>query len=165
MTRSQERLFDTVSIVLVGKYTALKDSYMSVIKALEHSAFRCNRKLILQVSSVCQQWSSTRLTIEAIVGRVGRFGARNARYQPSQVPRCLASHCSCEVHVIPFSRKYVDLYRGILVPGGFGTRGAEGMMLAIKWAREQQVPFLGICLGFQVAVIEWARNVCGWKCL
>lgn len=50
--------------------------------------------------------------------------------------------------------------RGILVPGGFGQRGTEGMMLAIKWAREQRVPFLGICLGFQVAVIEWARNVC-----
>lgn len=50
---------------------------------------------------------------------------------------------------------------GILVPGGFGQRGIEGMLLAIKWAREQQVPFLGICLGFQVAVIEWARNVLG----
>ena len=49
MMVSQERLFDTVTIVLVGKYTALKDSYMSVIKALEHAAFRCNRKLILQV--------------------------------------------------------------------------------------------------------------------
>jgi CTP synthase len=46
---SQERLFDTVSIALVGKYTDLKDSYMSVIKALEHSAFRCRRKLILHV--------------------------------------------------------------------------------------------------------------------
>ena len=51
--------------------------------------------------------------------------------------------------------------RGILVPGGFGQRGTEGMMLAIKWAREQRIPFLGICLGFQLAVIEWARNVCG----
>ena len=50
---------------------------------------------------------------------------------------------------------------GILVPGGFGQRGTEGMTLAIKWAREQQVPFLGICLGFQVAVVEWARNVLG----
>ena len=58
-----------------------------------------------------------------------------------------------------------SLRRGILVPGGFGTRGTEGMVLAIKWAREQQVPFLGICLGFQAAVIEWARNVCGWKSL
>lgn len=45
----QERLYDEVSIVLVGKYTSLKDSYMSVIKSLEHSAFQCNRKLNLQV--------------------------------------------------------------------------------------------------------------------
>jgi CTP synthase (UTP-ammonia lyase) len=49
--------------------------------------------------------------------------------------------------------------RGILVPGGFGKRGTEGMILAIKWAREQHIPFLGICLGFQLAVVEWARNV------
>lgn len=48
---SQERLFDTVTIALVGKYTDLKDSYMSVTKALEHSAFRVHRKLIVQVSS------------------------------------------------------------------------------------------------------------------
>jgi CTP synthase len=50
-------------------------------------------------------------------------------------------------------------FRGILVPGGFGLRGTEGMILAIKWAREQKVPFLGICLGFQLAVVEWARNI------
>jgi len=48
---------------------------------------------------------------------------------------------------------------GILVPGGFGERGTEGMILAIKRAREHGVPFLGICLGFQLAVVEWARNV------
>jgi CTP synthase (UTP-ammonia lyase) len=48
---------------------------------------------------------------------------------------------------------------GILVPGGFGERGIEGMILAIKWAREQNRPFLGICLGFQLAVVEWARHV------
>lgn len=46
---SQERLFDTVTIALVGKYTDLKDSYMSVTKALEHSAFRIHRKMIIQV--------------------------------------------------------------------------------------------------------------------
>lgn len=61
--------------------------------------------------------------------------------------------------------RYHDAWRsvvgagGILVPGGFGHRGTEGMLLAIKYAREQKVPFLGICLGFQLAVIEWARNV------
>jgi CTP synthase len=53
------------------------------------------------------------------------------------------------------------VFRGIIVPGGFGQRGTEGMIAAVRWAREQKVPFLGICLGFQVAVIEWARNVCG----
>ena len=51
------------------------------------------------------------------------------------------------------------LSSGILVPGGFGERGTEGMVLAIKWAREQNIPFLGICLGFQLAVVEWARHV------
>jgi CTP synthase len=52
-------------------------------------------------------------------------------------------------------------YDGLLVPGGFGIRGIEGMIEAIRWAREHQLPFLGICLGLQVAVIEFARDVCG----
>lgn len=50
----------------------------------------------------------------------------------------------------------------ILVPGGFGSRGIEGMILAVKYARENKLPFFGICLGMQVAVIEFARNVAGW---
>jgi CTP synthase len=49
----------------------------------------------------------------------------------------------------------------ILVPGGFGLRGIEGKVMAIRYARENQIPYLGICLGMQVAVIEFARNVCG----
>jgi len=52
-------------------------------------------------------------------------------------------------------------FDGLLVPGGFGIRGIEGMIEAIRWARENQLPFLGICLGLQVAVIEFARDVCG----
>jgi CTP synthase len=50
---------------------------------------------------------------------------------------------------------------GILVPGGFGVRGVEGKIEAIRYARERGVPFLGICLGLQCAVVEFARNVCG----
>ncbi len=49
----------------------------------------------------------------------------------------------------------------VLVPGGFGKRGIEGKILAVRWAREHKVPYLGICLGMQIAVIEYARNVCG----
>lgn len=52
---------------------------------------------------------------------------------------------------------------GILVPGGFGDRGIEGKILAAKYAREHDVPYLGICLGMQVAVIEYARHILGWK--
>src|SRR5262252_7866109 len=52
-------------------------------------------------------------------------------------------------------------YDGILVPGGFGKRGIEGMLKAIQYAREKHVPYFGICLGMQTACIEFARNVCG----
>ena len=52
---------------------------------------------------------------------------------------------------------------GILVPGGFGSRGVDGKIVAIKYAREHKVPFLGICLGMQCTAIEYARNVVGWK--
>ena len=54
-------------------------------------------------------------------------------------------------------------YKGILVPGGFGNRGIEGKIQAIKYARENKIPFLGICLGMQTAVIEYARDVLNMK--
>ena len=52
---------------------------------------------------------------------------------------------------------------GIVVPGGFGPRGVEGMIETVRYAREHQVPYLGLCLGLQVMVIEWARNILGMK--
>jgi CTP synthase len=52
-------------------------------------------------------------------------------------------------------------YNGIIVPGGFGKKGVEGKILAIKYARENGIPFLGLCFGLQLAVVEFARNVCG----
>jgi CTP synthase len=54
-------------------------------------------------------------------------------------------------------------YDGLLIPGGFGIRGVEGMLDAVRWARVNGLPFFGICLGLQVAVIEYARNVCGMR--
>jgi CTP synthase len=55
----------------------------------------------------------------------------------------------------------LDEVDGLLIPGGFGDRGSEGKIAAIRYARENQVPFFGICLGMQMAVVEFARNVCG----
>jgi len=79
---------------------------------------------------------------------------------------------NCKVKVRPISaesletesyEKLFDGISGILVPGGFGERGIEGKIRAVQFARENNIPFLGICLGMQCAVIEFARNVCGIK--
>ena len=56
---------------------------------------------------------------------------------------------------------YLEHVKGVLVPGGFGDRGIEGKVTAVRYARENGIPFLGICLGLQCAVIEFARDVCG----
>ena len=73
----------------------------------------------------------------------------------------------CKVEVIPIEAeefsKTAKKFDGILVPGGFGSRGVEGKIAAIRYARERKIPFLGICLGMQCTVIEYARDVLGWK--
>ena len=61
----------------------------------------------------------------------------------------------------PECRDYLRRFDGILVPGGFGKRGIGGMLNAIRCAREEKIPYFGICLGMQTMVIEYARNVCG----
>lgn len=63
----------------------------------------------------------------------------------------------------PKALEDLNEYDGIFVPYGFGARGTEGKILAIQFAREKDIPFLGICYGFQLAVVEFARNVCGLK--
>lgn len=128
LTTQQDRLFDTVSIALVGKYTNLHDSYLSVIKSLEHSAMRCGKKLNL-------------VWVDASHLEEPAKTEEPAKYHKAWHEVCTAN--------------------GILVPGGFGHRGTEGMIEAARWARENKTPYLGICFGMQIAVIEFARHVCG----
>lgn len=128
LTSAENRYFDTVSIVLVGKYIELHDAYVSVIKSLEHSAMRCRRKLDIQ-------WVDAE-----------HLEPKAREEDPANFHKAWHNVCTAS---------------GILVPGGFGHRGTEGMIAAAKWARENKVPYLGICLGMQIAVIEYARNVCG----
>ena len=63
------------------------------------------------------------------------------------------------------SKKVSELkkYDGIIVPGGFGESGIEGVIMAVKYARENKIPYLGLCYGMQLAVVEYSRNVLGWK--
>jgi CTP synthase len=119
---------EEVHIAVAGKYTDLSDSYLSVIKALQHASFSVNRKLVID-------WiESSDLDDDA-------------------------KDSSPESHA-----KAWDLLKeadGILVPGGFGIRGIEGKIKAAEHARLEKVPYLGVCLGLQVATIEFCRNVLG----
>ncbi len=81
----------------------------------------------------------------------------------------IANHANVHIRWIDSEHLTTENYEeslkgldGILVPGGFGTRGTEGKILAVQYAREHKIPFLGICLGMQVAIIEFARNVLGY---
>ncbi|MFA5553653.1 MAG: CTP synthase (glutamine hydrolyzing) [Phycisphaerae bacterium] len=115
-----ESLKKQVTIGITGKYTSVRDSYASIINALEHAGIAVGAKVDIK-------WIDVSIIKDS-----------NA-----------AEHL-----------KQVD---GIIVPGGFGTRGTEGKIACIKYARENNLPYLGICYGFQMAVLEFARNVCGLK--
>ncbi len=68
-----------------------------------------------------------------------------------------------EIESMADAKKLFKGVHGVLVPGGFGSRGVEGKILAVKYLRENNIPFFGICLGMQIATIEFARHVCGMK--
>ncbi|KAL4567841.1 hypothetical protein LXL04_023437 [Taraxacum kok-saghyz] len=123
-----DMLNETVRVAMVGKYTGLSDSYLSVLKALLHASVACGRKLVINWVSASDLEDATAV----------------------QNP---------DVHTAAWnSLKSAD---GVLVPGGFGDRGVEGKIIAAKYARENNIPYLGICLGMQIAVIEYARSVLG----
>ena len=125
MADKVDQLEKEVNIAMVGKYTGLSDSYLSVIKALQHSAFAVDRKLVID-------WiESTDL-------------------DPNDVT---------ENHEEAWG--LLRAADGILVPGGFGSRGVEGKIAAANYARTNNVPYLGVCLGLQIATIEFCRNVLG----
>ena len=123
MADKVDTLEDEVRIAMVGKYTGLSDSYLSVIKALQHSAFAVGRKL--QIDWI----ESTDLD-------------PNDRTDNQEE-----------------AWKVLESADGILVPGGFGNRGVEGKIAAANYARVNEVPYLGVCLGLQIATIEFCRNV------
>ena len=103
------------------------------------------------------------------LGVVGKYVQLNDAYKSvyeSVVHGGIANDCKVEIDKIDAediekdgAEKHLRGLSGILIPGGFGERGIEGKVAAVRYARENQVPFLGLCLGMQAAVIEFARNV------
>jgi len=110
---------------------------------------------------------------EVTIGVCGKYiEVRDAYKSISEAFIHAGAENSANVNITYFSaedvekegaEKYLADVDGLLVPGGFGERGIEGKIAAIKYARENGIPFFGICLGLQCAVIEYARNVCGIK--
>ncbi len=107
---------------------------------------------------------------EVTIGMVGKYmDLIDAYISLNEALRHAGIHTSNKVKVRYIEAEHVEEQGiallagldGILVPGGFGERGIEGKILAIKYARENKIPYLGICLGMQLAVIEYARNVAG----
>ncbi|MDQ6700293.1 MAG: CTP synthase [Acidobacteriota bacterium] len=108
---------------------------------------------------------------EVSIGLVGKYVEYEDSYKSLKEALLhggLAHQLKVNIHWIeaegvngPDWERQLEDYDGILVPGGFGKRGIEGMINAIRFAREQKVPYFGICLGMQTMVIEFARNVCG----
>ncbi|WP_178918028.1 glutamine hydrolyzing CTP synthase [Natronomonas gomsonensis] len=108
-------------------------------------------------------------TDEIDIALVGKYGLEDAYMSIHESLKHAGFETETDVNVLWVDADEMDdehadrLERadGIIVPGGFGARGTEGKMEAVRYARENDVPFLGLCLGFQMAVIEYARNVCG----
>jgi CTP synthase len=109
-----------IVIGITGKYTTVHDSYISILKALEHTAPHVGARVKVK-------WIETT-----------KVDSGNVREAMSGLD-------------------------GVIVPGGFGSRGTGGKIECIRYAREHDIPFLGLCYGFQMAVLEFARNVCGVK--
>jgi CTP synthase len=105
-----------ITIAVAGKYTALEDSYASIIEALHH----CEAAFDVGIDL---KWIET-----------------------------------SDEHDLKNEMEDVD---GVIVPGGFGSRGVEGKISMVQYCREHDIPYLGICYGLQMAIIEFARNVCG----
>ncbi len=109
----------TITIAVTGKYTGVHDSYISILKAVEHTAPYYGVKAELK-------WVDT-----------------------------------TEIKNQEDAKKALAGLDGIIVPGGFGERGVEGKIECIRYCRENDVPYFGLCYGMQLAVVEYARNVCG----
>ena len=128
-------------IALVGKYVAVRDAYKSVHEALQHAGMaRDARVEVVPIEA------------ETLEGPKSQDAGRKSDLRPSDLR--LATRKAAT---------RLSGFDGILVPGGFGARGVEGKIAAIRYARERKVPLLGICLGMQCAVIEFARHVAGWE--
>ncbi|MBD2437884.1 CTP synthase [Nostoc sp. FACHB-110] len=125
---------------------------------------------LTQWRTMVERLYSPKRTMEiAIVGKYVRLSDAYLSVVEALRHAAIATHAdlrlrwvNSEILETEQAENYLDGIDGLVVPGGFGTRGIDGKIAAIKYARDRHIPFLGLCLGMQCAVIEWARNICGY---
>ncbi|MBD2302510.1 CTP synthase [Nostoc sp. FACHB-87] len=126
---------------------------------------------LTQWRTMVERLYSPKRTLEiAIVGKYVRLSDAYLSVVEALRHAAIATHADLRLRWINSeiletepAENYLEGVDGVLVPGGFGTRGVDGKIAAIKYARDHHIPFLGLCLGMQCAVIEWARNIGGFS--
>jgi len=144
---SKELKEDAIRLAFVGKYTGLEDAYQSVLKAVDHSSMEIEKRIeVIWIESSHLEQDDQPIC------------ASPTKRQRQESSKGIDKHSK-------FEQAWAALRSAhcVLVPGGFGDRGSEGKIAAIQHARVNKVPFLGICLGMQLGVVEFARNVLGWR--
>lgn len=179
-TKAKIALFcDVPSRAVVSAHDAKDIYYVPSLMEQEGLSDYLMEKLKLTTKEESHEWAELMKKMASIdkeirVGVVGKYAHLGDSYiSINEALKHAGIECGCRVKIDwidaeEFERKpdTIDLllkYNGILVPGGFGVRGTEGKIMAIKFAREKNIPYLGLCLGMQLAVIEFARNVVGLK--
>jgi CTP synthase len=134
----------SIKIAIVGKYVSLPDSYVSVYHALSHAAAHIGKKV----------------DIEWIESEKFEDGQSNHPIDEGETSYSLGHKKIKNINNIN-NLSYLEEFDGILIPGGFGKRGSEGIIKAANLARVQNIPYLGICFGFQLAIVGFGRYACG----
>lgn len=157
-----------VKIGVVGKYMELVDAYKSVWEALNHAGIANDAKVtIVRIDSSkleypARQSDGMPTKASAMSNLLIASPTRTAQHSETAVNSAKQPSGS-EQETDSQHDTILESVDGILIPGGFGERGINGMVYAAQFARENNLPYFGICLGMQIMVIEWARNVLGWK--
>ncbi len=163
MVNLSKNLNKNINIAIVGKYIELPDAYLSVVESLRHGG-------IYNDVNVCIKWiSSETINKDNVVSIVGKYIELPDAYLSvveslrhggiyNDVNVCIKWISSETINKDNVVSLLKDV-SGVIVPGGFGGRGTQGMIDTIEYVRKNNIPFLGICLGMQMAVIEFARNV------